>query len=57
MEYPWYELIDSSNDISQGDIFRNCPVTFLDDAADISIDTTIGAKNKIHRRNYSYANL
>ncbi len=25
MEYPWYELIENSTEITQGDILKNCP--------------------------------
>lgn len=27
--YPWYELIENSNEITQGDILLNCPVAVL----------------------------
>ncbi len=30
MEYPWYELIESDDEITQGDILKNCPVPFLE---------------------------
>lgn len=29
MEYPWYELITNSSEITQGDIIKNCPVPKL----------------------------
>ena len=31
MEYPWYEVIDTVNDITQGDIIKECPVAILSD--------------------------
>lgn len=29
MEYPWFELQEKSNDITQGDIIKGCPVPIL----------------------------
>lgn len=29
MEYPWYELIDNVDEITQGDIIKGCPVPIL----------------------------
>lgn len=29
IEYPWYELIKSTDEITQGDILKNCPVPFI----------------------------
>jgi hypothetical protein len=33
MKYEWYKVINNSEEITQGDIIRNCPV--------LKIDTTI----------------
>ena len=35
MEYPWYELIEKSTEITQGDILKNCPVPKLQDVSKI----------------------
>ena len=35
MEYPWYELIENSTEITQGDILKNCPVPKLQDVSKI----------------------
>ena len=43
MEYPWYELIENSDEITQGDIIKNCPVAIIEDC-DIEIDKVIEAK-------------
>lgn len=29
MDYPWYEFIKDSNDITQGDIIKGCPVPII----------------------------
>ena len=29
MDYPWFELIENSSEITQGDILRSCPVPIL----------------------------
>lgn len=31
MDYPWYELLEDSSEITQGDIVKNCPVPILTD--------------------------
>lgn len=35
MEYPWYELIENSTEITQGDILKKCPVPKLQDVSKI----------------------
>ncbi len=30
-DYPWFELIDSTNEITQGDIIKDCPVPILNE--------------------------
>lgn len=46
MEYPWYELIEDSDEVGQGDILYNCPVPFLKNSIDIVSDATIEAEIK-----------
>lgn len=29
MDYPWFELVTDSEEITQGDIIKNCPVPIL----------------------------
>ena len=45
IEYPWYELIDNMDEITQGDIIKGCPVpilkNFIGDETDKIIDAEI----------------
>lgn len=34
MNYPWYELLESSSEITQGDIVKSCPVPILEEFDD-----------------------
>lgn len=44
MEYPWYDLIENSTEITQGDILKNCPVPKLEDAMDVKVDDKLNAE-------------
>lgn len=44
MEYPWYELVDKSNEITQGDIIKACPVPILSGISNIESYSDIDAK-------------
>ena len=44
MEYPWYELVDKSNEITQGDILKACPVPILSGISNIESYSDIDAK-------------
>lgn len=44
MDYPWYELIENSSEITQGDIVKNCPVPILADFTDDQTGKTIKAE-------------
>ncbi len=38
MDYKWYELLQNSEDITQGDIIKGCPVTELLETSEINED-------------------
>lgn len=43
MEYPWYELIDSCDEITQGDIVMQCPVPIIKTDNEVISGSTISA--------------
>lgn len=47
MDYPWYELIESSNEITQGDILKNCPVPILSSVENLQTGESIDAKIEV----------
>ena len=44
MDYPWYELLEDSSEITQGDIVKNCPVPILADVANIEAGQNMKAE-------------
>ncbi len=44
MNYPWYEVLDHSSEISQGDILKNCPVPILGKMEELSASAIVDAK-------------
>ena len=44
MDYPWYELLEDSSEITQGDIVKNCPVPILTDYVDAQTEQAIKAE-------------
>lgn len=47
MEYPWYELIDNCDEITQGDIVMQCPVPIIKTDNEVISGSTISADDKI----------
>lgn len=47
MQYPWYELIEDCNEITQGDIIKKCPVPIIKADSEIKAGNTIEADIKI----------
>lgn len=43
MEYPWYELLDNCEEITQGDIVMQCPVPMIITDSDVREGNTISA--------------
>ena len=43
-EYPWYEVVEYSGEITQGDILKNCPVPILSSVDDLTSGKEIEAK-------------
>lgn len=43
MDYPWYELIINSNEITQGDIIKKCPVPIIKSVNGLYEGSTIDA--------------
>ena len=43
MEYPWYELVEDSDEITQGDIIKSCPVPIIKRGSEIKEGNTIDA--------------
>lgn len=44
MEYPWYEVIEKTEEITQGDILKNCPVAILSELTEAKEDQVIDAQ-------------
>lgn len=44
IDYPWYEVIDSKDDITQGDIIKGCPVPIIKKFTGIEPNQTIEAE-------------
>ena len=44
MEYPWYEVMEKTEEITQGDIIKGCPVAILSELTDDKEGQTIDAK-------------
>ena len=47
MEYPWYELKENCNEITQGDIIMQCPVPLIRVESEIKAGNTIAADIEI----------
>lgn len=43
MEYPWYDLIEMTDEITQGDLLFNCPVPILSVLDSYESDQTVNA--------------
>ena len=43
MQYPWYELINNCNEITQGDIIKKCPVPIIKSVSEVKAGNTIEA--------------
>ena len=44
MDYPWYELVENCEEITQGDIIKGCYVPILSDTSKIAENHTIEAE-------------
>lgn len=47
MEYPWYELKENCDEITQGDIIMQCPVPLIKFKGEIRVGDNIGADIEI----------
>lgn len=47
IDYPWYELVDNTGEITQGDIIKGCPVPILKKFTGDEKDTVIEAEIEI----------
>ena len=41
MEYSWYDIIESSNELLQGDLIKECPIVIPPDSIQIRDDLEV----------------